>query len=203
MAISKDDMMARLNEERDLLSVERERLFRLAAKIQATAAKVDQRMMDTIAAGRLFDIPVIVPDWGRISRGVTLEEEMSRLLGEGKWERPEVNIESDDEEFLKAILEENPDQDERESRPAGMPSIREIVLERLKLAGDAGSKASAICEYIENTYAAEIHVKTVGMTLYRLVKEGLARRDGRIWFRVVSPSGADAKNDKGVEPKEN
>lgn len=61
MAISKDDMMARLNEERDLLSVERERLFRLAAKIQATAAKVDQRMMDTIAAGRLFDIPVIVP----------------------------------------------------------------------------------------------------------------------------------------------
>lgn len=79
-----------------------------------------------------------------------------------------------------------PDGDEKESRPSGMPSIRDIVITKLEESGESGSKASAIREYIETTYAANIHVKTVGMTLYRLVKDGLARRDGRVWFSVPS-----------------
>jgi hypothetical protein len=128
----------------------------------------------------------------------SLEEEMRRATGKPNWNRPETeDKEDEDEEFLKAILEgEKDDSEIGESRPSDMPSIRAIVLERLKEAGADGSKAAAIREYIETTYAAEIHVKTVGMTLYRLIKDHQARRVGRVWYFVdpqteVNTSPAD------------
>jgi hypothetical protein len=64
------------------------------------------------------------------------------------------------------------------------PPIREIVLDRLRGAGAEGKRASAIQKYIERVYGAELHQKTVGMTLYRLAQEGLVRREGRTWFFV-------------------
>ncbi|MFA6156139.1 hypothetical protein [Mesorhizobium sp.] len=63
-----------------------------------------------------------------------------------------------------------------------MPTIREMVIAQLALAGDAGTKAADIRKFIEQTYKKTVHEKTVGMTLYRLSLDGLARRDGRTWF---------------------
>lgn len=77
---------------------------------------------------------------------------------------------------------------EDESPPS---KIREIVLERLRAAGAQGTKVGEIKKYIE-TQGIEMHDKTVGMTLYRLSKESLARRDGRVWFAVE-------KNDNGLQ----
>ncbi|MBS0473038.1 MAG: hypothetical protein JSR60_18355 [Proteobacteria bacterium] len=76
----------------------------------------------------------------------------------------------------------------------GMPKIADIVLERLKMAGKVGLKATSIREHIEQTYHAQIHEKTVGMTLYRLQKAGEVTRDGHTWF-VASP---EAKNPGGT-----
>lgn len=73
-----------------------------------------------------------------------------------------------------------------------MPSIREIVVMRLRTAGETGERAKSIREYINSTYGVETHEKTVGMTLYRLLKEGLVRRDGHVWFFV--PQTAETKN---------
>jgi len=70
--------------------------------------------------------------------------------------------------------------------PKGRPPLRVIVLEQLKSAGDRGAKAATIRDFIERTYGNVLHEKTVGMTLYRLLKENLARRDGHIWFAAQS-----------------
>jgi hypothetical protein len=72
------------------------------------------------------------------------------------------------------------------------PTVAEIVLDRLKEAGDSGSKATPIRQYLRDRYQLEVHEKTVGMSLYRLLKKGLVRRDGRIWFFV--PQTAETKN---------
>ncbi len=77
-------------------------------------------------------------------------------------------------------------------------TVRELVLDRLKAAGDEGSKAKLIRAYIETARSIKLHEKTVGMTLYRLGLDGLARRDGRTWFFV--PPVAETKNPGGETP---
>jgi hypothetical protein len=63
-------------------------------------------------------------------------------------------------------------------------SVREMVLQLLNEAGAKGTTASTVREAIEKSRGAELHYKTVGMTLYRLSQEKLARREGRTWFAV-------------------
>ena len=75
-----------------------------------------------------------------------------------------------------------------DGQPEVSANIKEMVVERLKAAGAAGSHTALIREHIEKSGKGSMHGKTVGMTLYRLGKEGIARRDGRIWFYA----GADA-----------
>ena len=65
---------------------------------------------------------------------------------------------------------------------ANMPRIADIVLERLKIAGESGSKAAPIRMYILDTYDVDIHDKTVSMTLNRLQIEGNVRREGHVWY---------------------
>ena len=49
------------------------------------------------------------------------------------------------------------------------------------------------------TYRGEIHEKTVGMTLYRLLQDKLVRREGHTWFLVPQPI-AETKNPGGETP---
>jgi hypothetical protein len=85
-----------------------------------------------------------------------------------------------------------------ETAETARPTVRAIALEQLSLAGDAGLKAADIRKYIAETYSAEIHEKTVGMTLYRLLKEEVVRRKGRTWFIV--PHKAETMNPGGETP---
>jgi hypothetical protein len=82
--------------------------------------------------------------------------------------------------------------------PDGMPTIREMVLDRLKEAGDEGTKARPIRAFVEDKLGRELHAKTVGMTLYRLSKEGLARSEGHTWFLVEAE--AETGNPGAVTP---
>lgn len=79
------------------------------------------------------------------------------------------------------------------------PSVREIALQQLKRAGEAGSKASAIRQVVESILKKKVHDKTVGMTLYRLSKDKLVRREGQTWFFVPSKE-AETKNPGGSAP---
>ncbi|TQF29219.1 hypothetical protein [Bradyrhizobium sp. UNPA324] len=97
--------------------------------------------------------------------------------------------------LLQAEDEDRPkDSDVPPALPAKrqMPTIQEILLERLQEAGDKGSKAAPLRDYIQQTYSIEIHEKTVGMTLYRLLRKGLVRREGHVWF-FVPQTIADTK----------
>jgi hypothetical protein len=73
-----------------------------------------------------------------------------------------------------------------------MPRIADIIVERLNTAGGDGSKAADIRRYISRKYDADIHEKTVGMTLYRLQKDGVVRREGHTWF--LAPEHAEKRN---------
>ncbi|MCP5432223.1 MAG: hypothetical protein H6923_03020 [Alphaproteobacteria bacterium] len=83
--------------------------------------------------------------------------------------------------------------------PPTRPPIKEIVLDRLKEAGDNGAEAAKIRAHIERVYADKLHEKTVGMTLYRLAKDGLVRRDGRTWY-LAKPQGAETRTPGVVAP---
>jgi hypothetical protein len=78
------------------------------------------------------------------------------------------------------------------------PKVRDAVLERLKLSGSSGLKATELRQYYENAFATKLHEKTIGMTLYRLSKDDLVRRDGRLWFYV--PLKGETKNPGGGTP---
>src|SRR5262249_12063494 len=69
--------------------------------------------------------------------------------------------------------------------PAKLPPLADLVRDRLREAGEVGSKAALIRYYIEKTYGVSIHEKSVGMTLYRLLKKRQVRRAGHTWFIVA------------------
>lgn len=80
------------------------------------------------------------------------------------------------------------------------PKVRDLVLDRLREVGIGGDKAASIRGRIEAQNSLRLHEKTVGMTLYRLSKEGLVHRKGQTWFYgsqaertlLASPEGPDA-----------
>ena len=84
-----------------------------------------------------------------------------------------------------------------------MPKIRDIVLDQLRAAGDSGQKAAPIQNYIEESYHTQLHEKTVGMTLWRLSKEGVVHRRGQTWFfgpQEEQPLPASTENPGAVTP---
>jgi hypothetical protein len=85
--------------------------------------------------------------------------------------------------------------------PLPRPTVREVALMRLRAAGDKGAKAAEIRDYFERTYGEVVHEKTVGMTLYRLLKANLVRRDGHTWF--FGPPSVETKNPGGGTPGQN
>lgn len=72
---------------------------------------------------------------------------------------------------------------------SGETTIRQAVLDQLKMAAEKGVKASALRRVIENMLGRQLHYKTIGMTLYRLSEKGLARRDRLVWY--YAPQGAN------------
>lgn len=60
--------------------------------------------------------------------------------------------------------------------------IRAAILEYLGAMGDKGAKVGQVKQHLADAYGITVHEKTPGMTLYRLLKEGLVDREGRTWF---------------------
>lgn len=81
--------------------------------------------------------------------------------------------------------------------PQTRPTLRVFLLDALERAGANGGKAAVFRELFERTFGEMIHEKTVGMTLYRLSKEGLVTRDGHNWF-FVSRQAADETENPGA-----
>ena len=68
-------------------------------------------------------------------------------------------------------------------RPADTPKISQIIIEYLRaLPAGQGANVAQIKKHLADAFQIETHEKTPGMTLYRLSKDGLVRRDGRLWF---------------------
>ncbi|MER9402739.1 hypothetical protein NKI36_01620 [Mesorhizobium caraganae] len=101
------------------------------------------------------------------------------------------------EDVKESVPQAEPEKDEDQSAEDDAPSvqpqptIREIVIAQLSAAGEIGVKAAEVRKYIELTYNQTVHEKTVGMTLYRLSKDGFARRDGRTWFSAKPEAEAE------------
>jgi len=175
-----------IEEKRDQLVVKRERLFRLALAIAGVAKDVDEQLRDCVAAGRAMGFRVALPNWKNVHK-TSLEQEMETATGFLNWMRPEQKLDRSeyDDSLLREIFEHLDDYEARQVR-ASTPkrTLREVVLRRLDDAGEQGVKANEIRDYVEDNYPDGFHQKTIGMTLYRLAKEGLARRDGRTWRRV-------------------
>jgi hypothetical protein len=179
---------------RDQLVVMRERLFQLAAATADWTKRVEGLLIDCAAAGRVFGEPIALPDWNNVlatpghqsalSLDDELRKEMERVIDTIFWNSPESGLDRTNNDLillheLVATLDEW-----GQSRPAPKRTLHHIVLERLEEAGPQGSKAAAIRDYAKNNLQRDFSIKSVGMTLNRLAKQGRARRAGQVWFRV-------------------
>lgn len=80
-----------------------------------------------------------------------------------------------------------------------VPRIKDAILHYLNMLDGTGATARQVRDHLSDAYGLKVHEKTPGMTLYRLMKEGLVRRQGRTWYatdgrnqhQVVSASRAD------------
>lgn len=73
------------------------------------------------------------------------------------------------------------------SQPAALPkpkSIKTMVLEEAKKAFPNPVRASVLRKTLQEARGEELHEKTVGMTLYRLLKAGRLRRDNWDWYYI-------------------
>jgi hypothetical protein len=66
--------------------------------------------------------------------------------------------------------------------PSLKPSFKEAAIEFLQKVYPRGLKATHIRALAQSHYGIGAHEKTAGMTLYRLKKEGLVRRNGLYWY---------------------
>lgn len=64
--------------------------------------------------------------------------------------------------------------------------IRTAILEYLGTVGDQGAKVAQVKKHLADAYGITVHEKTPGMTLYRLLKEGLVTKNGRTWIAAAS-----------------
>lgn len=62
------------------------------------------------------------------------------------------------------------------------PSIKELVLIEAQKAYPNPIRAANVRKTLEAIREEKLHEKTIGMTLYRLLKEGKLRREGWDWF---------------------
>lgn len=170
-----------------------------AQEARASAQKVIEEKKEVIAAAnlQLNNLRTAFSVFGFQMTGERPWDEVkdsigSRLFHEaiavGKGETPvdSPNHSTDEQEDdQEQDYESYEDTDQSNYSPP--PNIREMVIERLKQAGNSGAKVADVKKFIAGQ-GIEMHDKTAGMTLYRLSKEGIARREGRTWFYLQPAS---------------
>jgi hypothetical protein len=200
---------------RDELLAEREEIRAAREELLARSRRVEREISDCRAAARFFELQIDIPEdrdardfeqmeFSRRMRERERQEATGRLEAQRRaaedqlrrnviahrnstlLDQPEAPITPENAQPRAAVIPAIPMKKPR-------PSIREIILDRLRVAGDKGSKAAPIRDYIEHTYGEVVHEKTVGMTLYRLQNLKLVRRDGHTWF-FAPQTIAETKN---------
>jgi hypothetical protein len=180
-------------EKRDQLLTERADIRQQRASLAARDRAIDRDLADCVAAARVFGYSLELPSDDSDGEQIALFPGVISASGVGKtWAlMRSVQNAIAAVDRSKAAVEAVGDEKVISAAAPAMPKIRDIVLDRLQAAGDQGTKALPIRKYIEDTYHQDIHEKTVGMTLYRLSQEGLAHRNGHIWFFGPEQSGTE------------
>jgi hypothetical protein len=80
-------------------------------------------------------------------------------------------------------------------------SIKDYAIDAAKQAWPNPIRVSILRQQLE-TIGIKTHQKTIGMTLYRLLKEGLLRRRGRDWFFVPEDGRMSASSSVNEENPE-
>jgi len=181
------------------------RLYDQRSADMAHRSELDARITSATAditklsgAFSIFDVSTKGDGWGQVIRQAVGDDAYFDALKIGGRIVPEVAVqpipsanENDDEA-------ETEEQFELQQDEAIDGTVRELVLEQLKAVGAKGTTSTALREYIESARNTKLHYKTVGMTLYRLSKDGLVSRHGRTWF--IAPPKGEAKNPGGETP---
>ncbi len=171
----------------------RDSLVQQKERIEQEIIQQDGRMTDCYAGLRVLGFDVFVDGvWNDLAAtfgdevGQLISTQLAREVAEFTQQ-----LEGAGEAYQDLVAEPSIASNQT---PPPMPTISKIATERLREAGELGTKAAAIREFILRTYGRHVHEKTVGMSLYRLSQQSppVARREGHTWFFV--PPSADAKN---------
>ena len=97
-------------------------------------------------------------------------------------------------ELIPAVASHDQRQNTPDQKPlpkidksTGLPkpkTIKKLVLEEAKAVYPEPIRARAIREKLEALRGEVLHEKTIGMTLYRLLKEGALRRNNWDWYYI-------------------
>lgn len=169
--------------EHERLLDERRDIDEDRVRLEKRARANEAALFDCVAAGRLFGLQIEPPT----DSGLRWVRIRTRAPGEGPPSSASPKSEPPKEPVQGSLLDNR-----------GELTIREIVLDQLKMAGPRGTKAAHIRRVVENILGRQIHYKTIGMTLFRLSQKDLAKREGLMWFFV--PPNADTKNPGGDTP---
>jgi hypothetical protein len=190
--------------KRDRILAERAKLLDIRSELLAKIRKADRELADCRAAARLFDLDIAFPEEDERAAYSRRELEFAHEREERARNAARHGVtpgaiayrvaRSDPSQPPPQLVQSVPEPPTRQARP----SLRAFVLDQVQSALPGGRKAAEMRELFERIYGDAIHEKTVGMTLYRLSKEGLVHRDGHNWyFGPAAAEGPIAEGDSG------
>jgi hypothetical protein len=165
----------------DQTTLDREEVTRLNARITANAEVRDS----AYAALKVFGFAG--------GEGVNRWELVRQAIGDERYFRAVAVARGTESPPLLEHMGGGEPRAEKATRSA-VP-IRIAVLEYLRSL-EGGATARQVRQHLLSAHGIETHEKTPGMTLYRLMKDGLARREGRTWHATANEedeSDADTK----------
>jgi hypothetical protein len=190
---------------RDELLAQREDLIARRSEIMASLRQTDRDLEDCRATARFFSLQIDFPEdddrhmSARREHEMRMEREYRNRAAQGGL--PLIANRSSSAPGAGTLIEMSSStrppvaSAANEATASGRPPLREYLLQQLQLLGRAGGKAAGLRALYEQAFATQIHEKTVGMTLYRLFKQGEVHRDGHTWFYgrgLAEPAVPDA-----------
>jgi hypothetical protein len=200
----RDMAVQKILDDRDRLVLERVAVRAQLLEILRKDEILRRALRDLAAAGRVFNQIVAVPlaDSDYDSEAA-LKKAMEDLRRGKPWSpgqsRPHKKGPDGKYGPAEDIDALNSNQTAAGDSTAETPRIRDRVLAYLEAKYPSGCLASELREHLLNSFGTETHEKTVGMTLYRLSKQGLVTRKGRTWFFAAEGTKDSAGDDRPLE----
>jgi hypothetical protein len=119
-----------------------------------------------------------------IARGIQVPELLAAMNNENEADNSGDSRRTDGSERSASIMPGGGEDSRSTHHPP--PRIRDAIIDYLRSVRGDGAKVAEIKQHLLSTYGIETHQKTPGMTLFRLQKQGLVRREGRVWFLDVA-----------------